>query len=57
MNVMDRRFSAQEDAKKAAQRAARKRRHLIWTALFICAGLAVYYVWATTLCGDCAPPL
>ncbi len=58
MNVIDRSFAAQADRIAKAEAARRKRRlkaTLAATALGV--ALIAYYVWATTLCGDCGAPL
>lgn len=57
MNVMDRSFSA-EAAKEAAKLGAiRRRRWKIAVGIAVAVlAAAIYYVWATTLCGDCGAP-
>jgi hypothetical protein len=60
MNVMDKSLSSAADHEPATVKlaATRKRRRAI--ALGIAAVLiaaAVCYVWAITVCGDCASPL
>ena len=54
MNVMDRSFSAKADKETAKLQATRKRRWrtAIGVAIIVVAAL-VYYISATTLCGDC----
>ncbi len=60
MNVIDRSFAAEADrlakAKRARKERARKLAAIV--ALIVVAVAAVaYYVWATTLCGDCGAPV
>jgi hypothetical protein len=58
MNLQDRSFSlAAESAGRRAE-AGRRRRHAILgiAVVILLAGLAVLYVWWTTLCGDCGSP-
>ena len=59
MNVIDRSFAAEADRLAKAARAAKKRqqRITIVVALVLAAGALAYYVWATTLCGDCGAPV
>ena len=60
MNVIDRSFAAEADRLAKAERARRKRRQriAIVVALVAVAVAAIaYYVWATTLCGDCCAPV
>jgi hypothetical protein len=59
MNVIDRRFAAEADRHAKAPRARKKlqRRIAILAALAVALAAIVYYVWATTLCGDCGAPM
>jgi hypothetical protein len=58
MNVMDRSFSAKADKETTKLQATRKRRWrtAIGVVIVVVAAL-VYYIWATTLCGDCGAPV
>jgi len=58
MNVIDRSFAAEADRLAKAERARRKRqrRMAIVVALAAIVAVIAYYVWATTLCGDCGAP-
>jgi hypothetical protein len=55
MNVMDRSVVAAADqkAKQQAKLALRQRRRRIAIGVALIVTVAAYYVWATTLCGDC----
>ena len=55
MNVIDRSFAAEADRLAKAERARRKRRRRLAIVASVAVALAAiaYYVWATTLCGDC----
>jgi hypothetical protein len=59
MNVIDRSFVAEAYRLEKAERARKKRRN----RLAIVAGLVIvfaaitFYIWATTLCGDCGVPV
>jgi hypothetical protein len=57
MNVMDRSVMAAADQKPKQQAKLalrqRQRRIAIGVALIVAVAAAAYYVWATTLCGDC----
>ncbi len=59
MNVIDRSFAAEADRLAKAERARRKRRRrlAIIVALAVALAAIAYYVWATTLCGDCGAPV
>ena len=59
MNVIDRSFAAEADRLAKAERARRKRqrRIAIVAALAVAVAAIAYYVWATTLCGDCGAPV
>jgi hypothetical protein len=59
MNVIDRSFAAEADRLAKAARAANKRqkRLVIIAALAVSFMALAYYVWATTLCGDCGAPV
>jgi hypothetical protein len=60
MNVIDRSFAAEADRIAKAERARKERARRIAAivALIVVAVAAVaYYVWATTLCGDCGAPV
>lgn len=59
MNVIDRSFAAEADRIAKAERARRKRqqRIAIVVALVLAAAAVAYYIWATTLCGDCGAPV
>lgn len=59
MNVLDRSFAAEADRLAKAERARRKRRQRLAIVVGLAVALAAiaYYVWATTLCGDCGAPV
>ena len=59
MNVIDRSFAAEADRLAKAERARRKRQRRITIVVALAAMVAAiaYYVWATTLCGDCGAPV
>ena len=60
MNVIDRSFAAEADRLAKAKRARKERaRKLAAIAGLIVVAVAAvaYYVWATTLCGDCGAPV
>ena len=59
MNVIDRSFAAEADRVAKAQRARRKRQQRIAlvVALVVAVAAIAYYVWATTLCGNCSTPV
>jgi hypothetical protein len=59
MNVIDRSFAAEADRVAKAERARRKRqqRIAIVVALVVAVAAIAYYVWATTLCGNCFAPV
>ena len=59
MNVIDRSFAAEADrlAKAARARKKRQKRLVIIAALAVTVAVIAYYVWATTLCGNCAAPV
>lgn len=59
MNVIDRSFAAEADRLAKAERARRKRRRRLAIAggLVVVLAAIAYYVWATTLCGDCGAPV
>jgi hypothetical protein len=59
MNVIDRSFAAEADRLAKAERARRKRRRRLAIVASVAVALAAiaYYVWATTLCGDCGAPV
>jgi len=59
MNVIDRSFAAESDRVAKAERARRKRQQRIAlvVALVVAAAAIAYYVWATTLCGNCGTPV
>jgi hypothetical protein len=59
MNVIDRSFAAEADRLAKAERARKKRRQrfAIIVGLAVALAAIAYYVWATTLCGDCGAPV
>lgn len=59
MNVIDRSFAAEADRVAKVERARRKRRRRLAIVASVAIALAAtaYYVWATTLCGDCGAPV
>ncbi len=59
MNVIDRSFAAEADRLAKAERARTKRRQRLVVVVGLAVALAAiaYYVWATTLCGDCSAPV
>ncbi len=59
MNVIDRSFAAEADRLAKAERARRKRQKRIAIVASVAVAIAAiaYYVWATTLCGDCGAPV
>jgi hypothetical protein len=59
MNVIDRSFAAEAEriAKTERARKTRQLRIAAIAALALTVAAIAYYVWATTLCGNCAAPL
>ena len=59
MNVIDRSFAAEADRLAKAERARRKhqKRIAIVASVAVAVAALAYYVWATTLCGDCGAPV
>ena len=59
MNVIDRSFAAEADRLAKAERARRKhqKRIAIVASVAVAVAAIAYYVWATTLCGDCGAPV
>ncbi|HLO21983.1 MAG TPA: hypothetical protein VK193_00965 [Methyloceanibacter sp.] len=59
MNVIDRSFAAEADRLAKAERARRKHRRRLAIVASVAVAIAAiaYYVWATTLCGDCGAPV
>jgi hypothetical protein len=59
VNVIDRSFAAEADRIAKAERARKKRQRrlaLVATLALTVAAIA-YYVWMTTLCGNCGAPM
>jgi hypothetical protein len=59
MNVIDRSFAAEAEriAKTERARKMRQLRIAAIAALALTIAAIAYYVWAMTLCGNCAAPL
>ena len=59
MNVIDKSFAAEADRIAKAEGARKKRQLRLITiaALVVTLAVIAYYVWATTLCGNCAAPV
>jgi hypothetical protein len=59
MNVIDRSFAAEADriAKKERARKKRQRRLAAIAVLAVAVVAVAYYVWMTTLCGNCSAPV
>jgi hypothetical protein len=59
MNVIDRSFAAEADriAKKERARKKHQRRLAAIAVLGLAVAAVAYYVWMTTLCGNCGAPV
>ena len=61
MNVIDRSFAAEADrlakAERARKEAGAARSPPSWRSVVVAVAAIAYYVWATTLCGDCGAPV
>ncbi|MGE5260697.1 MAG: hypothetical protein ACM3MH_07445 [Actinomycetota bacterium] len=60
MNVIDKSFAAEADRITKAERARKQRVRRVAAIVAIAAitlAAVAYYVWATTLCGDCTAPV
>ena len=60
MNVIDRSFAAEADRIAKVERARKERARKIAAIaglIVVTVAAVAYYVWATTLCGDCGAPL
>jgi type VI protein secretion system component VasF len=59
MNVIDKSFAAEADRIAKAERTRKQRqlRLAVIAALAVTVAAIAYYVWATTLCGNCGAPL
>jgi hypothetical protein len=59
MNVIDRSFAAEADriAKKERARKKSQRRVAAMAVLAVAVAAVAYYIWMTTLCGNCGAPV
>jgi hypothetical protein len=60
MNMIDRSLAAEAYHAAKAERARKQRMRRVAAIMAIAAvtlSAVAYYVWATTLCGDCTAPL